>query len=274
MVSTGTAIVAGTAVVGGLLSQAKFLNRFTGEEDSGPGVNSKTRISPNNADSILLYNPRGKKSMLDHAVIVMDREVELLHAFTGLQERRQFKLTDGSDNKIGSIEESTDSITENISRQILKNARTMLFDIKDANGEVYLRLVRPFKWLTNAEMKVFDKKGTLIGSAREVNFEKMDSVGDLFNRRYMFASLGVDFAEAEASMMGNNYRITTLKTKRLLGTMNLQSTTIVRELFTDSSKFAINMDSVSKEPLSLDQRAIFLAFAVAQDADHFSSRSH
>ena len=132
-------------------------------------------------------------------------------------------------------------------------------------------------------MQVLDKKDRLIGGIQRVYFRNLHSVPDFWHRRYeltladgeMFATVNsrflatsFDFYDSQNVLIGGVHRRTvpsTDKTGQMLSFAN--------EMLTDSGSYAVHMDSIGKKPLSLDQRAVMLAFAVNVDQDFFSPHS-
>ena len=108
----------------------------------------------------------------------------------------------------------------------------------------------------------------------------MQSVPDFWHRRYeltladgevfatvksQFWATSFDFYDSHKVLIGGVHRRNVpTKFKRGFG-LSLVSETIV-----NSGSYVVHMDSIGKKPLSLDQRAVMLAFAVNQDEVFFS----
>lgn len=131
-------------------------------------------------------------------------------------------------------------------------------------------------------MQVMDKHGKEIGTIKRLWLSKMRSPLDFWRRRYELSVEGTIIATVYARIWANELDFIDMQSQIIGGVhrrqvtadgLSKKITNAVTNVFTDSSSYLVHMDSTGTRALSLDERSVFLGFAVTLDQDFFSDHS-
>eukprot|EP00158_Paraphelidium_tribonemae_P008641 Partr_v1_DN28637_c0_g1_i1_m50483 putative phospholipid scramblase len=223
--------------------------------------------------------------LLDTSTFAIGRQLEMMNVFLGFEQANRYAIYPASNSALGSpatasndrpppvgfIAEEDGGLGKSLMRQVLRTHRPFKATVMDADGRVLLQLERPFQFI-NSRLSIFDAQGELLGQThqqwhpfrRQYNLftahRNLDSTeAELINQQFAYIDaplLSWDFQAVDAS---NNQ----------LAFISKNLTGLVREIFTDTSVYALNMD----RQLTRQERAVVLATAICIDFDYFSRTS-
>ncbi|CAG8545426.1 14894_t:CDS:2 [Funneliformis mosseae] len=177
--------------------------------------------------------------ILQNPTLVVARQLEILNIFLGFEQANKYALLDPNGNCVGYVAEE-ESFASTILRQLFRTHRKFNAMIIDLEGQLILKIRRPFAWI-NSRIFISTSEEHLIG----------------------------EFARIDTGFLSWDFNIED-ELGSILGSVNRNFSGIARELFTDTGKYVIRMDS---RELTFDQRAVILAAAISIDFDYFSRHS-
>lgn len=236
--------------------------------DENPELVQDVVSLPPPKDEDILKPAAPAASILNHGTLVIGRQLEALNVFLGYEQANKYAIRDVYGTQIGHIMEHEGGLGSAIQRQLFRTHRSFTAFVLDANGNLALKLYRPFT-LINSKVYVFDPHDELIGEVHQI-FHFFKRQYDLFVRRDQYARIDAPFLSWDFVMGDQNGRV--------LGTINRNFSGFVREIFTDTGVYVLRMDGLEQggenaTGLSLDERAVALAAAVTIDFDYFSRHS-
>ncbi|KAJ1919135.1 hypothetical protein H4219_002184 [Mycoemilia scoparia] len=186
----------------------------------------------------------------------------------GIDQANQYELFDENKEKIGNMFENKEAVSS-IVRHTADLHRPLEIQVTDNYNNLLLKMTRPFKKL-HTHLTVSDASGNVIGKASQ--------------KFHVFkGSYELTLGESETLMgtaksypiIKHRFKVTD-QNDNLRAEIDRRLDGLAKELFTDTKMYAIYMDpsaggsECSPEPLTLDEKAVLLACAVAIDYDHFS----
>ena len=184
---------------------------------------------------------------------------EILIGFEG---SNKYELLNEQGEKIGYISEQSSGIFQMLIRSFFKSHRPLDVRIYDKNGQEVIKLNRPFYFFFST-MFVNDRTGRLLGS--------IDQKFAIFRKRYELKDArGNPFALINSGFFSFfTFKIEDTRTGRSLGEIRKKWGNLLKEIFTDSDTFGVD---ISNE-LSEEQKAIVLSTAISVDFDYFEDNS-
>ncbi|CAG8498965.1 6170_t:CDS:2 [Funneliformis caledonium] len=197
--------------------------------------------------------------ILQNPTLVVARQLEMLNIFLGFEQANKYALLDPNGNCVGYVAEE-ESFASTILRQLFRTHRKFNAMIIDLEGQLILKIRRPFAWI-NSRIFISTSEEHLIGEVHQQ--------WHLWRRRYNLFINRKQFARIDTGFLSWDFNIED-ELGSILGSVNRNFSGIARELFTDTGKYVIRMDS---RELTFDQRAVILAAAISIDFDYFSRHS-
>ncbi|CAG8608970.1 12036_t:CDS:2 [Acaulospora morrowiae] len=198
-------------------------------------------------------------SILRNSVLVVARQIEMLNIFLGFEQANKYAIVNQDGNSVGYIAEE-ESFASTLLRQLFRTHRKFSAVIMNPEGEIVLRIYRPFAWI-NSRIFVSVDEGKLIGEVQQ-QWHMWRRRYNLFNKQKQFARIDAGFWAWSFDIEDENGGI--------LGCVNRIFGGFAREIFTDTGQYVIEERSAS---LSLDERSVILAAAISIDFDYFSRHS-
>ncbi|PRQ73119.1 Scramblase-domain containing protein [Rhodotorula toruloides] len=223
------------------------------------------------------------RTLLSQPAIVVVRQIELLNVFVGFEQANKYQLLSPEGKLLGYLLEEETSIAGTMSRQLLRNHRPFKAVVISPDGQVLLRIHRPFAWInsriyvstptsgsSNAqdakeEMQRLEAPGASSSSAstalttRQPEQEYQDDgeiIGEtqqewhIYRRRYNhFIKRGdemVQFAKTDAGFLAWDFSVRDEEGK-VVGSINRNFAGFARELFTDTGHYVIRFEGVIDE---------------------------
>ncbi|CAG8608730.1 2798_t:CDS:2 [Ambispora leptoticha] len=222
---------------------------------------------PEHPDSVLSYEkmPTGLSSILNNSALVVVRQLEMLNIFLGFEQANKYALLDPGGNSVGFIAEEEQSFTSTLFRQLFRTHRPFRAVIMDTQGNVVLKIRRPFAWINS---RIF------ISTGEEEPIGEVQQQWHLWRRRYNLFVGRTQFARIDAPILSWNFNLED-EHGGILGNVNRNFTGFGREIFTDTGQYVIRMDAAEGHVrgMTLDERAVTIAAAISIDFDYFSIHS-
>lgn len=217
----------------------------------------------------------------------------MMNVFLGYEQANKYVVLDVMGNRLGYMMERDLSIWKSIMRQFYKLHRPFVVDVFDNWNRKVLTIRRPFSWI-NSHIKALlpspeaetsmDEDEVLVGESVQ-NWHLWRRRYELFEKLNNAKSNELDqFGEIDAPFLSFDFPVLDAKGK-VLASVDRNWVGLGRELFTDTGVYIVRFDSqqsfqgvyppesMSKEVLNFDQRAVLLANAVSIDFDYFSRHS-
>jgi len=180
----------------------------------------------------------------------------------GYEGSNKYELLNERGEKIGYIAEQGSGLFRLIFRSIFRSHRPLDIRIFDKQGVEAIVMKRPFYFFFST-MNVLDRKGNELG--------QIDQKFAIFRKRYELSdSRGKPFAKIDSGFFSFfTFDIESLTTGRSLGHIRKKWGNLLKEIFTDSDTFGVDLS----HELSNEQKAIVLATAISVDFDYFEDNS-
>jgi uncharacterized protein YxjI len=215
-------------------------------------------------------------SFLRRPAVIIGRQIEMLNIFLGYEQANRYAMYDAySASPLGFILEEGTGLGASIMRQLLGTHRSVNATIMGLDGQVLLKLRRPFQ-LINSRLYVESATGETVGEVHQ-RWHLWRRRYDLFIGRRQFAMIDAPFLSWDFIMWDSTGSPIASVNKNFIG--------FGREIFTDTSQYVIRMADVarsmpnhehltdSKLKLSDEERAVVVAAALSIDFDYFSRHS-
>lgn len=220
--------------------------------------------------------------LLQHNVLVVERQLEILNVLVGFEQANKYSIHDPFGNQLGYIAEEESGYGDIMSRQCYGNQRSFTAHILDLAGREILRIDRQFVWINSRIRCVNIETGEYIGKVRQTWHMWRRKYKLFLNRNGMWNN----FAGINARCLSWDFSAVD-REKRQMGLISRDFRGYRRELFTDTGRYVLRFDAASAEmanppqptnalpnrAMTLDERAILLAAAVSIDVDYFSTHS-
>ncbi|CCC71362.1 hypothetical protein NCAS_0H00520 [Naumovozyma castellii] len=272
-----------------LLSTRAFKRRPTGT----PRIIDILPQSSLSRNTIIQPHHDVSTSFLNEPTLIIERQIEMMNVFLGYEQANKYVVLDVMGNRLGYMMERDLSIWKSIMRQFYKLHRPFVVDVFDNWNRKVLTIRRPFSWI-NSHIKALlpspeaetsmDEDEVLVGESVQ-NWHLWRRRYELFEKLNNAKSNELDqFGEIDAPFLSFDFPVLDAKGK-VLASVDRNWVGLGRELFTDTGVYIVRFDSqqsfqgvyppesMSKEVLNFDQRAVLLANAVSIDFDYFSRHS-
>ncbi|BGO90336.1 hypothetical protein NBRC10512_005579 [Rhodotorula toruloides] len=223
------------------------------------------------------------RTLLSQPAIVVVRQIELLNVFVGFEQANRYQLLSPEGHLLGYLLEEETSIAGTMSRQLLRNHRPFKAVVISPDGQVLLRIHRPFAWINSRiyvstptsgattaqdakeEMQRLEAPGTSSSPASTAlttrpNEQEYQDDGEIigetqqewhiYRRRYNhFVQRGdemVQFAKTDAGFLAWDFSVRDEEGK-VVGSINRNFAGFARELFTDTGHYVIRFEGVIDE---------------------------
>ncbi|KAI8899444.1 Scramblase-domain-containing protein [Globomyces pollinis-pini] len=208
----------------------------------------------------------GLDGVLSHPSLMVARQLEMLNVFLGYEQANKYALTNINGTQVGFIAEHDQSFKSAIFRQLFKTRRAFKADILDSNGNVVLKIDRPFTWFLNSTISILTPNNEVIGTVKS-DWHLWRRRYDVFLRNDQIARIDGGFMTWQFESVDEAGNPVSLVDRNFMG--------FAIEIFTDMGQYVVHYESTpnSTRSLSLDERAVFLACAVTIDIDYFSRHS-
>lgn len=126
---------------------------MTAANEAGPLVSRIPVSVPNDPEGVLDkasgHWSEQTRTLLSQPAIIVARQLEPLNLFLGWEEANKYQLLSPEGNLLGYLLEEESSITGRVSRQLLRNHRPFRATVISPDGQVLLRIHRPFSWINS-----------------------------------------------------------------------------------------------------------------------------
>lgn len=235
----------------------------------------------NNDGNNYIYD--GIPSLLQHPVLVLERQIEIMNVAFGFEQRNNYAIMSPDGYKLGSMVERDSGILSTVMRQVYKLHRPFHVDVFDHEDRLVLSIKRNFS-LINSHIKV------ILPINGQVDLNNGEILGEsvqrwhLWRRRYeLFTNEGdntfVQFGDIDSPFLAFSFPIRN-EEGFVTSSIDRNWVGLAREMFTDSGIYVVrmgNMDDINNygntELINWRQRAVLLANAVSIDFDYFSRHS-
>ncbi|CAG8493636.1 2126_t:CDS:2 [Paraglomus occultum] len=228
-----------------------------------PSTKTSVTLPHNRADVLSSTSPAAM--ILANSALVVTRQLEMLNVFLGFEQANKYAILDPSGHNVGYIAEQQTSFTSLLLRQAFRTHRSFTAVVMDVNGNVTLKLWRPFAWINS---RLF------VSTAEDEPIGEVQQQWHFWRRRYNLFVKQRQFAKIDGGFWTWNF---TLENERggVLGKVDRNFRGFGREIFTDTGQYVIRMDATEGQvrEMTLDERAVTLAAAVSIDFDYFSRHS-
>jgi hypothetical protein len=233
--------------------------------------------------------------LLNQPALAIGRQLEMLNIFLGYEQANRYVITDPiSGQPLAYLLEEGTALTAALKRQVLGTHRPLSAVVVGLDGEIMLRLKRPFAFI-NSRLRVHIGDQTSSSSPsilsslsqQQPDDDAHTSIGEvhqswhLWRRRYDLFVGNSQFAAIDAPFLAWDF-VAHDAEGRCAATVSKRFNGVARELLTDTSAYLLRMsprapdfgaDRVVETKLSLDERAVVLATAMSIDFDYFSRHS-
>ncbi|GAA5975889.1 hypothetical protein JCM10908_005317 [Rhodotorula pacifica] len=222
------------------------------------------------------------RALLSQPAIVVARQLEPLNLFLGWEQANKYQLLSPEGHLLGYLLEEESSLVGTMSRQLLRTHRPFRATVISPDGEVLLRIQRPFSWINSRiyistpsgsastaqdaknEMQRIEQSGSRTNSTalttREPSApEPLDAgeiIGEtqqewhLYRRRYNhFVRRGdemVQFARTDGGFLAWDFHVRD-ENEQVIGSINRNFAGFGRELFTDTGQYVLRFEGVIDE---------------------------
>ncbi|KAF9001891.1 Scramblase-domain-containing protein [Cyathus striatus] len=245
--------------------------------------------------------------LLENEVLVVERQIEMLNIFVGFEQSNRYSIANVNGEILGYIAEKPRGFLSLIARQTFATHRPFRSVVMDALGSPILRFRRPFAWI-NSRMFVQHLKDfsdySPEGEPLLDSFGEIQQIWHPWRRRYdLFIresphrilslaselqpepelSIYRQFANVDANFLAWIFQVYSEMGDEL-ALISRTFRGIGREIFTDTGRYYLRFgkepsqslevtNSMPKQFLTLEERALCLALAVNIDFDYFSRHS-
>ncbi|CAG8659887.1 877_t:CDS:2, partial [Paraglomus brasilianum] len=226
---------------------------------------TKTGVTLPHTRADVLSNTSPAAMILANSALVVTRQLEMLNIFLGFEQANKYAILDPDGHNVGYIAEQQASFTALLLRQAFRTHRSFTAVVMDANGNVIVKLWRPFAWI-NSRLFVSTAEGEPIGEVQQ-QWHLWRRCYNLFVKRRQFAKIDGGFWTWSFTLEDERSGV--------LGKVDRNFRGFGREIFTDTGQYVIRMDAAEGQVrgMTLDERAVTLAAAVSIDFDYFSRHS-
>lgn len=240
-------------------------------------------------------------NILSQPTLIIERRIEYMNLFLGFEQANKYALYDAMGNQIGWLIERDFGIGKAIMRQIYRLHRPFTVDVLDLNDNLLLTIKRPFSFINShikaiLPMRIDNEADPLVARAADLDDDGIivgESVQSwhLWRRRYnLFESVNdgsgrfEQFGKIDSGFLRWEFPVFD-RSGEVHGSVSRNFSGLFREALTDTGVYVVRMDPssfgaeenefgpVSRESLTLDEKAVMLANAVSIDFDYFSRHS-
>ena len=191
---------------------------------------------------------------------IVKQNLNLTEVVLGFESANQYKILSEDGESLGFIAEKSSGLFSWLKRQILRSHRSFEAAVLDADGNTAVILKHPFYWIWSS-LFIYDSNDKLLGSVHR-RFT-------LISRRYdLYDVTATSFASVYAGV----FRVWTFdffdRAQNKIGFISKKWGGLVKEYFTDADCYVVKLEPQNQD-FSTQQKAIFLAAAVAIDFDYF-----
>ncbi|KNE57398.1 hypothetical protein AMAG_03119 [Allomyces macrogynus ATCC 38327] len=224
-----------------------------------PAVTPATAITVAPNSTLTTAHPAYAMFARDQVAVV--RQLEMMNLMLGFEQANAYTMKGEGGQDIGHIIEE-DSLARSLLRNFLTTHRKMSAKVVNLQGEVVLKIHRPFNWINST---------IYITTADDREIGHVEQEWHLWRRRYNLFNQDEQFARIDAPILSWEFPLHD-EDQRQVGMIDRNFTGFGRELFTDTGHYAVHFqpDAEAQRPLTLDERAIAFAAAITIDFDYFS----
>ncbi|KAL6451683.1 AIM25 Altered inheritance rate of mitochondria protein 25 [Candida maltosa Xu316] len=227
--------------------------------------------------------------ILREPTLVIERQIEFMNLFIGFEQANRYIIMNAQGDRIGYMEEKDVGIGKMLGRQFFRLHRPFDIDVFTNNGELAMSIKRPFSFI-NSHIKAllpgYDYDNSLM---YEVVGESVQS-WHLWRRKYNLFKLEDEakdeyeqFGAVDAPFLSFDFPVKNSEGE-IIASVDRNWVGLGREMFTDTGVYVLRFDPgsfndvydgslISKQGVTLDQRAVILSCFTSIDFDYFSRHS-
>lgn len=228
--------------------------------------------------------------ILKEPTLVIERQIEFMNLFIGFEQANRYIIMNALGERIGYMEEKDVGFGKMLGRQFFRLHRPFDIDVFNARGELAMSIKRPFSWI-NSHIKAllpgYDHNNEIM---YEVVGESVQS-WHLWRRKYNLFKLEDEttdeyeqFGAVDAPFLSFDFPVKNAAGE-VVASIDRNWVGLGREMFTDTGVYILRYDpksfegmetaygTISKQGITLDQRAVILSCFTSIDFDYFSRHS-
>lgn len=117
------------------------------------------------------------RTLFSQPAIVVVRQIELLNVFVGFEQANRYQLLSPEGNLLGYLLEEETSIAGTMSRQLLRNHRPFKAVVISPDGQVLLRIHRPFAWINSRIYVSTPTSGSTTAQDAKEEMQRLEAPG-------------------------------------------------------------------------------------------------
>lgn len=193
----------------------------------------------------------------NHKLMFIKQVKEWTEIIINIETKNKYAVLDERGTEIGFLAEESSGLWAMLKRWLFRSHRPFEIKVWDNKRDPLLQLTRPFFWFFS-DLLVRDAKGRVLGHV----FRRF---GLLYKKYDLCDANGKVFAQIKAPIWNLwTFRIYVPDSDRELGQISKKWGGIIKEIFTDSDKFGVNLEKFTSE-----QRPVVFAAAISIDFDFF-----
>ncbi|RKP15004.1 Scramblase, partial [Piptocephalis cylindrospora] len=189
----------------------------------------------------------------------------------GVEKTRKFLISDMDGKRLGwVVEDPKGHFGKTMLRQFLGAHRPFKATLQDIKGNILLHMARPYTWF-NSEIHVLNAQGDRLGY--------IERRCHAWKRRYNLYLGDEMFAKVREGVLSWDFSLKG-KDGHFMGHISRRFRGALREAFTDTGKYIMEMESIKDihssqlYPMTISERALMLAMLICIDFDFFSPWSN
>ncbi|MBI2336021.1 MAG: scramblase [Deltaproteobacteria bacterium] len=188
--------------------------------------------------------------------LLIQQKKEWGEILTGFEQRNRYLITNEQGESLGAAAEVKGST---LLRLFLKGSRPFEIHILDLQGQVLLKLKRPFRWIHH-EVFIYNPQDRLLGSIykRFVLFRRLYEVRN---------TQGATLYEIHGPLL-KPWTFEVKKSDQICGKITKRWGGLLKEAFTDSDKFGIQFP----DRCEANEKAVLLGAVFLIDFIHFENK--
>ncbi|KAM0749194.1 Scramblase-domain-containing protein [Meredithblackwellia eburnea MCA 4105] len=224
--------------------------------EGGPPISTLPVEVPRDENGVLdnaegLWSERARALFSVPAIVVV-RQLEMMNLFLGYEEANKYQLLAPDGTLLGYLMEEDLGFGAAIARQALRTHRAFKATVLDKDGNVLLRIRRPFSWINS---RIFISTPSESGQeADEQIIGETQQEWHLWRRKYHHflkrdGENFIQFGTTDSGLLAWDFYVRD-ESGKTIGSINRNFAGFGRELFTDTGQYVLRFEGVVDELLN------------------------